>query len=146
MGNKICPFCSAEISEDAKKCKFCGEWVTEHENNKNNLPEEIRHFNWGAFLLNWIWGIMHKKYITLVYFPACLIPVIGPLAVSLWFGFAGNKWVWDSQKGESPDQFNEIQRGWVRLWLILFLAGTIITVKVVMIVFFLLAYLGSVEV
>ena len=43
---KICPFCNAEISFDAKKCKFCGEWVDE---NKKNLPKEIRKFNWGAF-------------------------------------------------------------------------------------------------
>ena len=27
---KLCPFCNAEISFDAKKCKFCGEWVDEN--------------------------------------------------------------------------------------------------------------------
>ena len=52
---KVCQFCGAEISSDAKKCKFCGEWVTE---DANSLPKELRHFNWGAFLLNWIWGII----------------------------------------------------------------------------------------
>ena len=87
MENKVCPFCNAEIATDAKKCKFCGEWVTE---DSNVLPVELRHFNWGAFLLNWIWGIMHKKYITLLYFPACIIPIIGPLIISVWFGFMGN--------------------------------------------------------
>ena len=83
----ICQYCGAEISANAKKCKFCGEWIQKDE----TLPEEIRHFNWGAFLMNWIWGIMHKKYITLLYFPACIIPILGPLAISIWFGFAGNK-------------------------------------------------------
>lgn len=55
---KICQFCGGEINEDAKKCKFCGEWVISEE---NELPQELKHFNWGAFLFNWIWGIMHKN-------------------------------------------------------------------------------------
>lgn len=139
MENKVCPFCGAEIATDAKKCKFCGEWVTE---GANVLPVELRHFNWGAFLLNWIWGIMHKKYITLLYFPACLVPVIGPLAISIWFGFAGNKWAWQSQDWESPAKFNDVQRNWVKLWLILFVLGIIFAVKI----FIILAIIGSAEV
>jgi hypothetical protein len=27
-----CPFCSEEIKEDAKKCRFCGEWLTKDRN------------------------------------------------------------------------------------------------------------------
>ena len=69
MENILCPFCNGEILADAKKCQHCGEWVNK---DVENLPEELKHFNWGAFLLNWIWGIWHKKYITLVYFP-CLL-------------------------------------------------------------------------
>lgn len=131
---KVCQFCGAEINSDAKKCNFCGEWV-------NSLPKELRHFNWGAFLLNWIWGIMHKKYITLLYFPACLIPIIGPLAISICFGFMGNKWAWNSQTWESPEQFNEVQQNWVRIWLILFILGLIFAIKA----FLFFAIIGSVE-
>ena len=139
MENKVCPFCNADISADAKKCKFCGEWVNDE---RNSLPVELRHFNWGAFLLNWIWGIMHKKYITLLYFPACLIPVIGPLAISIWFGFAGNNWGWHSQEWESAAKFNEVQRNWVKLWVILFVLGLIFAIKI----FVILAIVGSAEV
>ena len=134
---KVCQFCGAEINSDAKKCKFCGEWVTE---DSNSLPKELRHFNWGAFLLNWIWGIMHKKYITLLYFPACLIPIIGPIGVSVWFGLMGNKWAWQSKEWESPAKFNEVQQNWVRIWLILFILGLIFAIKA----FLFFAIIGSV--
>ena len=137
--NKQCPFCNAEIDANAKKCKYCGEWVSSKE---DDLPQELKHFNWGAFLMNWIWGIMHKKYITLLYFPACLIPVIGPIAISIWFGFAGNKWAWESKTWESIEQFNESQQNWVRIWIILFILGIIFAIKTIIT----LVYIGSVEV
>lgn len=136
--NIICEYCGAEISSNAKKCKFCGEWIQQDK----NLPLEIRHFNWGAFLMNWIWGIMHKKYITLLYFPACIIPIIGPLAISIWFGFAGNKWAWESKEWESTQRFNETQKSWIRLWFILAILGIIITLKI----FIILSIIGSTEI
>ncbi len=138
-GKKLCPFCNAEIDNNAKKCKFCGEWVCQDE---DNIPQELKHFNWGAFLMNWIWGIMHKKYITLLYFPACIIPVIGPIAISIWFGLAGNKWAWESKTWESIEQFNESQQNWVRIWIILFILGIIFAIKTIIT----LVYIGSVEV
>lgn len=139
MENKVCPFCNAEIAIEAKKCKFCGEWIN---NPETSLPEEIHRFNWGAFLLNWIWGIMHKKYITLLYFPACIIPIIGPLAISIWFGFAGNKWAWESKNWNSIESFNESQKFWVRLWLILVIFGLIFAIKT----FLILAIIGNAEI
>lgn len=99
-----------------------------------NIPEEVKHFNWGAFLLNWIWGIMHKKYITLLYFPACLIPIAGPLAISIWFGIEGNKWAWESQQWDSVEKFNQTQQNWVRLWFVLFVLGWIIAIKIIYII------------
>lgn len=136
---KICPFCSGEISSNAKKCKFCGEWVTD---SSKNLPKEIRHFNWGAFLLNWVWGVMHKKYITLLIIPAGIIPIIGPLAMAIWFGFKGNQWARESQEWENTSKFNDCQKSWIRLWLVLFIFGLILALKI----FFILAYIGSTEI
>lgn len=37
---------------------------------KNNVPEEIKKWNWGAFSLNILWGIGNKTYLPLL----CLIP------------------------------------------------------------------------
>ena len=97
------------------------------------FPQELKRFNWGAFLLNWIWGIMHKQYITLLYFVACFIPVLGPLAISIWFGFAGNKWAWESKNWNSVEEFNDVQRGWVRLWFVLATLALILTLKFIFI-------------
>jgi hypothetical protein len=127
MSEKIqCEYCKAEIDTDAKKCKYCGEWVQQ---GNEDLPEELKHFNWGAFLLNWIWGIMHGKYITLLYFVACLIPIVGPLAISIWFGIEGNKWAWNSGTWKSVEEFNKKQRAWVKLWIILLVFSIILLLK-----------------
>ena len=106
------------------------------------LPSEIDRFNWGAFLFNWIWGIMHGKYITLLYFPACLVPVVGPLLICIWFGICGNRWAWESRSWESVEKFNDCQKYWVRLWIVLFVLSIILLFKL----FILLAALGSLKV
>lgn len=139
MENILCPFCNGEIPANVKKCQHCGEWINKDD---DNFPEELKRFNWGAFLFNWIWGVMHKKYITLLYFVACLIPVIGTLGISLWFGFAGNKWAWQSKNWESIEQFNEVQKNWVKLWFILAVSGIIFTIKI----FVILALIGSIDI
>jgi hypothetical protein len=39
----------------------------------NAVPAEIDRWNWGAFLLNWIWGIGNNTFIALLTF----IPFVG---------------------------------------------------------------------
>ena len=108
---------------------------------ENNFPNELNKFNWGAFLLSWIWGVMHKKYVTLWILPSVIIPFIGPLALAIWFGIAGNKWAWESKQWASVEEFNEAQKFWVRLWLVLFISSIIILIKL----FIFFAIIGSVE-
>ena len=86
------------------------------------VPDSVvNHFNWGAFLLTWIWGIGNKSYITLWYFVALLfsiIPMVGsfiPFGVGIWFGVKGNEWAWKNKHFESVEKFHEYQKKWA-IW------------------------------
>lgn len=84
-------------------------------------------FNWGAFFLNWIWGIYHKSYLTLIMIPASFIPYIGSmitLGLSIWFGVEGNKWAWQNRRWESIEQFHAVQKKWA-------IAGIVVSLIIV---------------
>lgn len=88
------------------------------------LPEELKGYNWGAFLLNWIWGIGNKTYITLLSFLVAFIPFIGgfaALGMAIWFGFKGNEWAWQNKHFESIEHFKSNQKKWA-------IAGIIVTI------------------
>ena len=93
------------------------------------VPEEVKNkFNWGAFLLSWIWGIGNKTWITFVIFPACFIPLVGGLVVlglQIWFGIKGNEWAWQNKKFESIEQFHSNQKKWAIAGLIAAIIGTV---------------------
>ena len=123
---KNCPFCGEEINVSATKCKHCGEWLNEHNsqdslNKKAELPKEYKRFNWGAFLLTWIWGIGNKTYIAFVIFAVSLlnlIPFVGwiaPLAFCIWLGCKGNELSWKNNYWNNLEQFNNTQRKWA-MW------------------------------
>lgn len=84
-------------------------------------------FNWGAFLLSWIWGIGNKTYITLIMLVAWLlgfIPFVGALLVlgiHIWFGIKGNEWAWQNKRFPSIKAFHEYQKKWA-------IAGIIISI------------------
>lgn len=73
------------------------------------LPEEIRGWNWGAFLLNWIWSIGNKSYV--VFSLISIIPYIG---IIMWIvlGIKGNEWAWQNRQWKNVEQFKDIQRTW----------------------------------
>ena len=74
------------------------------------MPAEIRGWNWGAFLLNWIWGISHRTYIALLVF----VPFVG-LVVPFVLGAKGNAWAWQNGHWQSVAHFKAVQRRW-GLW------------------------------
>ena len=130
---KNCPYCGEKIKQAAIKCPHCKSWLNQDEpvNRQDRLPKEYKKFNWGAFFLNWIWGIGNKTYITFLYIPASIlsffIPFLG-LAISIWFGIQGNEWAWKNNNWKSLEDFNNTQRNWaiagviIRVSLALFLA------------------------
>lgn len=76
----------------------------------SEVPAEIRGWNWGAFLLSWIWGIGNSAWLALLVF----IPVFG---LVWWFvvGAKGSEWAWRGRRWESVAQFRAVQRRWA-LW------------------------------
>jgi Cytochrome oxidase complex assembly protein 1 len=74
------------------------------------IPAEIDRWNWGAFLLNWIWGIGNNTFIALLIF----IPVFG-LVMPFVLGFKGSKWAWRNGRWDSVAHFKRVQRLWA-IW------------------------------
>jgi len=77
---------------------------------RSTIPPEVRGWNWGAFLLPIIWGILNHVWISLL----CLIPGVGfPMIFVL--GAKGNEWARRSSEWDSIEQFRREQRDWA-LW------------------------------
>jgi len=85
------------------------------------FPAELKRWNWGAFLLNWIWGLGNDVYISLLVF----VPIVGLVMVFV-LGAKGNEWAWKHRKFQSIEHFKTVQKAWVRWGVILFLVMVIV--------------------
>ncbi|MBA4418402.1 MAG: hypothetical protein C0392_10915 [Syntrophus sp. (in: bacteria)] len=79
------------------------------------VPAEIDRWNWGAFLLNWIWGIGNNTFIALLMF----VPFVNFVMVFV-LGVKGSSWAWRNKRWESVEHFKAIQRKWVKWSLIVY--------------------------
>lgn len=75
-----------------------------------NVPAEIKGWSWGAFLLNWIWGIGNNTFIALL----ALIPFVG-FVMMVVLGAKGNAWAWRNGRWDSVEHFKRVQRKWA-IW------------------------------
>ncbi len=77
-------------------------------NNYNEtVPEEILGWNWGAFLMPWLWMWPNQVWYGLF----CFIPH-GWWLMAIALGAKGNEWAWKSRPWRSIEQFKAHQRGW----------------------------------
>jgi len=100
---------------------------------KQDLADGAFKWNWGAFLMSWIWGLGNRTYIALL----CLIPVVN-LVMMFVLGVNGSKWAWKNGKWENLEKFNHIQGQWTAFGLGLWagIAVTLVIVAALMIVLF----------
>jgi hypothetical protein len=86
------------------------------------LEAELRKWNWGAFLLAWIWGIGNNVYRAFLTW----IPFYG---LYEWYllGRNGNRWAWEKGNWSSVEAFRSSQRKWAA-W------GIVVVVFVVIVV------------
>ena len=93
---------------------------TSGQGNAAVIPPEIDRWNWGAFLLNWIWGIGNGTYIALL----TLVPLVG-LVMIFVLGAKGSAWAWRNRKWDGVAHFKRVQRLWA-IWGCIVLAATVI--------------------
>jgi hypothetical protein len=75
------------------------------------IPGEIDRWSWGAFLLNWIWGVGNNTYVALL----TLIPFFGTFIMPFVLGAKGNAWAWRNGRWDSIEHFKRVQRLWA-IW------------------------------
>ncbi|HEY2344831.1 MAG TPA: cytochrome c oxidase assembly factor Coa1 family protein [Xanthomonadaceae bacterium] len=95
------------------------------------VPPELRGWNWGAFLLTWIWGIGNNVLLALL----TLVPIVG---LVMWFvlGVKGNEWAWRHKRWDSVEHFRRVQRSWAKWGVIVLLATLVLTFALVSVIFF----------
>lgn len=81
------------------------------------VPPELDRWNWGAFLLNWIWGIGNNSYIALLIF----VPGVNFVMLFV-LGFKGSKWAWRNKRWQDVEHFKRVQRKWAIAGVIAFIA------------------------
>jgi hypothetical protein len=91
---------------------------------QEDMPPELDRWNWGAFLLNWIWGIGNNVFIALLTF----VPLVG-LAMPFVLGAKGNQWAWRNGHWESVEHFRRVQRTWTK-WAVIIYGAAIVLIAV----------------
>jgi len=85
------------------------------------IPPELDRWNWGAFLLNWIWGVGNNTFIALL----CFIPGVGIVMVFV-LGAKGSRWAWKNGRWDSIEHFKRVQRLWAIWAVVIYLGGIVL--------------------
>ena len=102
---------------------------------ENTTPQEIQRWNWSAFILGPIWGVMHGLWWTMLGFlpflplPPTLrsIGFIVLFGVMVILGLKGNEMAWRSRQWESAEKFLAVQQRWAT-WSIIFGIGAFVAI------------------
>ena len=89
---------------------------------KDDIPEEIKGLNWGAFGMNVIWGTAMRVHIAWL----CVVPFIG-IVMPFVLLIKGNEWAWRNRRWDSIEHFLQVQKKWAWATGIMFLIMFIIS-------------------
>jgi len=117
----FCPKCGKEVSEGFMFCPGCGQRLkvgvtAENTSGQGKLaivPEEVKGWSWGAFSLNWIWG----------------------LAWAIVLGIKGSEWAWRNKKWDSIEHFESTQRIWNIAGIVVFAMSIVTGIAIAVIIF-----------
>jgi hypothetical protein len=111
--------------------------------------KKSKKWNWGAFLLNGIWGLGNETYIALLSFAPylgysliwggisgenfiVLFSFIAGFVMPFILGAKGNEWAWRNKRWESVEHFQRVQQKWtewgIRVVLALVAFGIVLAV------------------
>lgn len=107
MGMVFCRGCGKEIHESAPTCPHCGAPQSVKSATADTIPDGIKGWSWGAFLLGPIWAIGNNTYVGLL----TLVPYVG-FIMSFVLGFKGQEWAWKNKQWDSVEHFNRVQEKW----------------------------------
>lgn len=102
-------------------------------NQPAEIPPELDRWNWGAFLLNWIWGIGNSVFIALLMF----VPLVN-IVMFFVLGARGSRWAWRNRAWRDAEHFRSVQRKWaiagIVVWIGMFglLGGIIASIPIAM--------------
>lgn len=82
------------------------------------IPQEIKGWNWGAFFLNFFWGIGNSTYFALLMF----VPILN-LIIPFILGAKGNEWAWKNRRWIDVQHFKRTQKKWAITGFLLFGVG-----------------------
>lgn len=88
---------------------------------KSIVPPEIKGWSWGAFLMNWVWGLFNKTYIALLLF----VPFVN-FVMLIMLGLKGNEWAWRNKEWESVEHFKRVQRKWAIAGFVVLVVGVLL--------------------
>ncbi|OYT90748.1 MAG: ribonuclease G [Burkholderiales bacterium PBB3] len=91
---------------------------TSGQGKESIVPEEIKGWNWGAMLMNWVWGLFNGTFIALLMF----VPFVN-FVMFFMLGAKGNEWAWRNKKWDSVEHFKSVQRKWAIAGLVILVLG-----------------------
>ncbi|MFC4621049.1 zinc ribbon domain-containing protein [Comamonas nitrativorans] len=124
MSTLFCTQCGQQIAAADRHCPHCGAAQTAvvppAAPGKKAVPDGIRGWSWGAFLLSWVWAIGNKTWIGLL----ALIPYVG-LIMAIVLGIKGREWAWQNKEWDSVEHFQRVQKQWNR-WAFIIIGALIV--------------------
>lgn len=138
----FCSHCGAQMAPDAAFCSVCGKAAGSTSSpvsldkpsapapsprSPGDIPDGVKGWSWGAFLLNWIWAVGNRSWIGLL----SLVPYVGWIVV-FWLGFKGREMAWKNKQWDSLEHFNRVQRKWSQWGIGITLAAIVLAILAAM--------------
>ncbi len=89
----------------------------------NQYQEPDFHWNWGAFMFNWVFGFANKAWLCFL----CFVPLLNIVWVFV-SGVKGEKWAWESGEFANEQAFRATMRSWNRAGLLTFIITVVVLI------------------